>query len=119
MSFWTRFDCIFNIIYLLYSFIFLIPLTCSLFGYYGADHYKKCPLTVYCVYHTIYGSAKLIVVFWETRSNVIALNVLSGLLELYIARFVMIVIHQLNQLGEDQRNRLSMIRRAQIAMLYW
>ena len=112
-------DFFFNFLYLIYNKKYLFPILCSCFGFYGAKYYKMFSLYVYLSFNILFGFGKLITIFLYKFDSFVIISIISGLIQLYIARFTFKLISKLGNISQDQLDRLKSLNVSNYTIVYW
>ena len=128
------FSFIFNIFNLLISPIYFIDLVIYSIGYYGAKHFSKAKLYIFCIFLIIISILKFISITYMyftidlmnmEKDNIINLNfgvsmsLLSFLANIYISRFSYRLYYLINNCSDENLDNLRIHRTIITPLSLW
>lgn len=121
----TVIDFLASLIFVFYSPYYLIPVSISMVGLYGAKYYKPWIILLYLILSSISYIIKTVgLCYLKTEDNSwifmdYIVLFLSSLFELYLVGYLIRFFIKLRQLNDEEREELKTVHRQQIQYIYW
>merc|ERR1712173_174236 len=100
-------DCCLMIVFAIYNQFFLIGIPLALCGFIGAKRFQRIPLAIYAVFILLSIAFRVFLAYYYFSWLMVALSVVSVLLELYILKQTVFVFRRVANLSSHDLRMLT------------